>query len=89
MHLLLGSTQPGVNINRWRINRLVAEVSRRLYIVKELLADVQLACFHFTVCIEGQGSRNHELAIRWTLVLVELSAKASLSLATHDNGRYL
>ena len=89
MHLLLGCTQLGVKINRWSINRLVAEVARRLCIIKELLADVQLARLHFTVCIEGQGSGYYELAIRRTLMLLELSAKASLSLATHDDGRHL
>ena len=76
-------------MNRCCIDRLVAEVSCRLCIIKELLADVQLACFYFTVCIEGQGSWNDELAIRRTLMLVELSAKASLSLATLYDGRYL
>ena len=40
-------------MNRWIINRLVAEVARRLCIIKELLADVQLARLHFAVCIEG------------------------------------
>ena len=53
MHLLLGSTQLTGKVDRWYIDCLVAEVSGRLCIIKELIADVQLACIHFTVCIEG------------------------------------
>ena len=53
MDLLLGCPQFRVKMNRWIINRLVAEVTRRLCIIKELLADVQLARLYFTVCIEG------------------------------------